>query len=159
MEGNHLEWQTSSELNNKGFSIESSLNAMKFNQIGFVKGNGTANATNGYSFTESAPANITYYRLKQIDFDSTSHYSKVIMVKKGTGNLQSEAISVFPNPSTGQLFVKTKKDLGYSIQTLNGKTIQKGTAVAGKPIETSSLQNGLYLFSIEGEVIKVVVNH
>ena len=157
-EGNRLEWQTSSELNNAGFSIESSLNAREFAQVGFVKGNGTANSTRKYSFTESMPANITYYRLRQIDFDSSSNYSKVIVVRKTDAGSQTPEVSVFPNPSNGQLFVKSQTDLEYSILTLSGKTVRKGTVAVGKPIETNGLQNGAYLVKVNQEVLKIIVS-
>ncbi|CAG5068390.1 hypothetical protein DYBT9623_01120 [Dyadobacter sp. CECT 9623] len=158
-EGNRLEWHTSSELNNAGFAIESSLNAMRFDQIGFVMGNGTANSVKKYSFTESMPADVTYYRLKQIDFDSTVAYSKVIVVKKSDAGVQAEDISVFPNPSNGQLFVKAQKSQEYSIQTLGGKLIRKGIVAAGKPIKTNDLQNGLYLVKVGQEVFKIVISN
>ncbi|CAG5068389.1 hypothetical protein DYBT9623_01119 [Dyadobacter sp. CECT 9623] len=158
-EGNRLEWHTSSELNNAGFAIESSLNAMRFDQIGFVMGNGTANSVKKYSFTESMPADVTYYRLKQFDFDSTAAYSKVIVVKKSDAGVQAENISIFPNPSNGQLFVKSHKKQEYSIQTMGGKLIRKGSVTPGKPIKTNDLQNGLYLVKVGQEVMKVVVNN
>ncbi len=81
-----LTWTTSSELNNYGFEIERKV--MKVNspsdnweRIGFVKGNGTTNEKNSYSFIDKPISSGTYcYRLKQIDFNSNANYSDIIEV-------------------------------------------------------------------------------
>ncbi|MCF0065057.1 T9SS type A sorting domain-containing protein [Dyadobacter sp. LJ419] len=160
LEGNQMTWTTTWEQNNAGFHIEKSANAIKFDQIGFVDGAGTSNRSNTYSFTDVAPEKVTYYRLKQVDLDNSSSYSRIIVVKRTENKQLSKEITVYPNPSTGQLFVKASNDnLRYSIQTLNGETIKEGSVVSNKPIATSSLQNGLYLIKVGKEVMKVVVNN
>ena len=75
-----LEWYTATEINNKGFEIERSLNEKtNWQKIGFVEGNGTTTDKKSYSFVDKSISIGTYfYRLKQIDFDGSYHYSKLL---------------------------------------------------------------------------------
>ena len=79
-----LFWSTASELNNRGFEIERSVNDNNnFVTVGFVDGKGSSSEINYYSFLDNpqlSGANQIYYRLKQIDFDGTFSYSDVISV-------------------------------------------------------------------------------
>ena len=65
-----LNWTTATETNNFGFSIERRSEDSEFEEIGFVKGNGTSTLINSYSFIDLKPlSGVVYYRLKQIDID------------------------------------------------------------------------------------------
>jgi len=79
-----LFWSTASELNNKGFEIERSVNDnIGFVNVGYVDGKGSTTEINYYSFLDNpqlSGVNKIYYRLKQVDFDGTSSYSDVISV-------------------------------------------------------------------------------
>jgi hypothetical protein len=79
-----LLWSTASELNNRGFEIERSVNDnYNFVTVGFVSGEGSSTELNYYSFNDNpqiSGVNQIYYRLKQIDFDGTFSYSNVVNV-------------------------------------------------------------------------------
>ncbi|MCE7044646.1 T9SS type A sorting domain-containing protein [Dyadobacter sp. CY312] len=80
--GVHLQWRTASEINNKGFLVERSPNGLNWNQIGFVDGNGTISQTQHYVWEDRNPiAGINYYRLRQIDLDGKTEYSRIIPVR------------------------------------------------------------------------------
>jgi hypothetical protein len=80
-EGVTLTWTTASEKNNDYFSIQYSKDGRNFESAGYVKGKGTTSTANNYSFThKDATAGKMYYRLKQVDLDLISAYSKVIVV-------------------------------------------------------------------------------
>jgi len=82
------------ELSNYGFEVERSQTSdlpteqagvkseMKWNKIGFVKGNDNSNSPKDYSFTDINPAggDKLVYRLKQIDTDGKFEYSKKVEV-------------------------------------------------------------------------------
>ncbi|MCK7518965.1 MAG: hypothetical protein MZV64_15195 [Ignavibacteriales bacterium] len=78
----NLSWTTATELNNNGFSIERQTGSSNWQTIGFVKGSGTTTAINNYNFADRniLSQTIYSYRLKQIDFDGTFSYSKVVQV-------------------------------------------------------------------------------
>ncbi|TAH28395.1 MAG: BspA family leucine-rich repeat surface protein, partial [Cytophagales bacterium] len=60
-----LSWETATEINNKGFEIESSENAVSFTKTAFVDGAGNSNNLKNYQLTIEN-SNDAYYRLKQI---------------------------------------------------------------------------------------------
>ncbi|MCF2487103.1 T9SS type A sorting domain-containing protein [Dyadobacter sp. CY347] len=154
-EGNKLVWKTASETKNKGFEIERSTNPTAFQKIGFVEGNGDANEENTYSFTDPNPGTITYYRLKQLDFDGTFEHSKIIAVRNGQG-----AAKVYPNPSRGTLHIESKdKNQPYSIRNVQGFSVMESSVLPSKPLDMSSLQNGLYLITVGKDVFKVAVQN
>lgn len=74
-----LSWQTASETNNVRFDVEYTQDDKQFKKIGSVLGHGTTLIPHSYEWFHDAQAG-GYYRLKQIDFDSTATYSKIIFV-------------------------------------------------------------------------------
>ena len=92
----HLTWQTFSEINNDYFSIEKSKDGNNFEELGRLTGKGTSYEVNEYSFLDEEPApGLNYYRLKQLDFDGSYHYSKTIVVDFAPEG----KISLYPNPA------------------------------------------------------------
>ena len=80
-----LDWTTATETNNKGFDVErASQNYVigvnfEWEKIGYVAGNGTSAQTHSYFFTDkNVNSGKYYYRLKQIDFNGKSEYSKEV---------------------------------------------------------------------------------
>ena len=74
-----LIWKTEKEVNNAGFYVErinnEELIINNWQNIGFVKGNGTKNTPSQYSFTDSKLNTGKYnYRLKQIDYNGNFEY-------------------------------------------------------------------------------------
>jgi autotransporter-associated beta strand protein len=90
-----LIWQTSSELNNKGFEVELSNNGNDFRKVGFVKGAGTTNQIQNYTFDCLVNQAIVYFRLRQLDVDGKFNYSPVIALRQ----VNAQTASISPNPS------------------------------------------------------------
>ncbi len=99
----YLNWQTTTEINNKGFEVQRlfvnhklSINNL-WERIGFVNGCGTTTEPQSYSFRDINLQPGKYsYRLKQIDFDGTYKYSEVIEVE-----VEPSSFSLsqnYPNP-------------------------------------------------------------
>jgi len=77
--GIELNWVTSSETNNDYFTLQKSHNSRDFNDIARITGAGNSNDYHYYSFNDIYVENaLTYYRLKQTDFDGHSTFSKTI---------------------------------------------------------------------------------
>ncbi|MDP2304171.1 MAG: YCF48-related protein [Ignavibacteria bacterium] len=94
-----LNWQTASELNNKGFYIEKSFDKIIWKEIGFKNGNGTTTENNFYSFIDSEiNSTLQYYRLKQVDFNGKFEYSKVVCVETYLINKNFILFQNYPNP-------------------------------------------------------------
>ncbi len=91
-----LDWETATELQNKGFEIERSTDGETWEMIGFVEGNGTSLEINNYNFIdENFLPGINYYRLKQIDFDGAFEYSLIKGIEIISQN-KNQSIKVYP---------------------------------------------------------------
>lgn len=154
---NLLMWTTASESNNMGFDIEASQDGIRFDKIGFVKGNGTTNDEKRYSFTdEKVASGLTYYRLRQVDFDDEFEYSKVISVLRKSDRLI--AISVLPNPAKDVLYIvietQNDNDLEINLLDILGKIVkqEKSTIQQGlnnKSLDLQDLPGGIYFLQIQ----------
>lgn len=100
-EGVALSWGTASEINNNYFTIERSDDAVNFEALAIVEGAGNSNSELTYHYIDSRPilGSISYYRLKQTDYNGQFEYAEDILAidfyKKNV-----EIFSVYPNPST-----------------------------------------------------------
>lgn len=161
VEGVLLQWNTVNELDFDRFVLERSVNSVKaFKEITTVAG-----GLNNYTYTDRSGAKGTnYYRLKMVDKDGSSAFSRIISVYLEYG--VDEHI-VFPNPATDRSFFihnYFKLD-GYKVFNSSGKEIKvKLSEVAGdyKFSLDKSVPSGIYFleYKVDGQVIrrKVVVN-
>jgi hypothetical protein len=70
--GTMLTWATNSEENNAMFVIEKSEDGVDFMNIGSVEGGGDSEEMKEYNFLDvMSSAEMTFYRLKQVDFDGS----------------------------------------------------------------------------------------
>ncbi len=81
-----LTWTTASETNNTGFTVEQQRPAdAAWAPIGTVAGHGTTDAAQRYTFAAPlAEAGRYRFRLRQTDFDGTTHVSPVVEAVVGT---------------------------------------------------------------------------
>ena len=97
-----VKWITASEINNDYFTVERSKNGIDFETVQIVDGAGTSNQMLEYFDTDQSPLNgVSYYRLKQTDFNGDFSYSAIVPV-----NISGEGkeIGIYPNPSDGTNF-------------------------------------------------------
>ncbi len=97
----NINWSTASEENNDYFTIERTPDSHTIEQIARQKGAGTTVQQQDYSAVDEHPlSGISYYRLKQTDFDGKFTYSdwkKVDFNQSGAGQL-----NLYPNPGDGK---------------------------------------------------------
>ena len=71
-----LSWTSASETNNAFYWIERSQNGSDFKELAVVTGSGTTQSSSDYQFTDFNPISpVSFYRLKQTDFDGAFQYS------------------------------------------------------------------------------------
>ena len=100
-----LSWSTASEVNNDYFVVERSADGQTFEPIIQVDGAGNSAAIIDYFDIDRQPlSGLSYYRLKQVDFDGAFTYSGIVPVMMTDGS--STSVDIFPNPvshETGQV--------------------------------------------------------
>jgi hypothetical protein len=84
-----LNWATASELNNDFFTIERSVDGLTWEVVDLVNGSGTTSLRNDYSTIDPRPySGLSYYRLKQTDFDGAFEYADIVSVFNGNEAVQ-----------------------------------------------------------------------
>ncbi len=100
-----LQWKTISEKNNDHFTIEKSKDLQSWQIAGIVQGAGTSLTVKDYSFTDKkAYGGVTYYRLKQTDFDGTFKYYETIAIDNCFA--VTETTDIYPNPNNGSFLLQ-----------------------------------------------------
>ena len=96
-----LNWSTATETNNDFFTIEKTLDGANFEYVATVAGAGNSTTVLNYSSVDNAPyEGVSYYRLKQTDFNGAHSFSDLAMVDfKHNTNFE---MNIFPNPSDGE---------------------------------------------------------
>jgi hypothetical protein len=144
-----LSWATATEKNNHHFTIEKSEDALSWNEIGTVSGAGNSSQRRNYRFTDPAPWQLTYYRLKQTDPDQKSTYSKIISVE-----CRSRAHSpadIHPNPASGELHVTGDGMRSVEIIDCLGQPVRTEIlqhSSNGQTLMVSGIADGLYTVRI-----------
>lgn len=156
-----LDWLTAKELNNDYFVIEKKLAGKnEYIVIAEVNGAGTTDEIQEYSFLdETEMSAVNYYRLKQVDFDGTSTYSKMIEVRVNIS--ESPVYTVYPNPATDFVNLKAlgqlEYDRTYELINLQGTVLHAGKLAgsATYQVETfplGDLPAGMYFVRVQGEL-------
>ncbi|MFA7418310.1 MAG: GLUG motif-containing protein [Melioribacteraceae bacterium] len=156
-----LKWQTATEVNNYGFSIERRVKSEEWKAIAFVAGNGNSNSPKSYSFVDAnQPSGKIEYRLKQIDFDGKYEYSDIVEI-----NIDTPAYFVLhqnhPNPfnpettisytvqAASQVSLKVHDVLGREVATLVNEFKQPGVYNSTFYTLRSSLPSGIYFYMLK----------
>lgn len=157
---NELTWSTATEINNSHFEIQRSLDGISFTTIGTLEGAGTSLEQNDYRFVDYAPSEtITYYRLKQIDFDGNHKMSEVIALAQ-TLNKEFKVVSAFPNPASTVFnvhFITPSKEMTeVQLLDLNGRVVYSSEIMSNEGINiieipVDSYNQGLYFVNIINE--------
>ncbi|MFK7948809.1 MAG: S8 family serine peptidase [Saprospiraceae bacterium] len=154
-----LNWQTATEINNKGFEILRSTDGVEFEQIGYQTGKGNSIEAVNYTFDDK---NVEkgiwyYYQLKQVDFDGQFEMTSIV-----SASLEAEATFAisepFPNPTnqSANIRISTNKSLDFDILIYNqlGQIVEQQYFKAGLgenlvQLNTSQWIEGIYIISIQ----------
>lgn len=158
-----LNWKTESEENTREFLVERSIDGRHYSTAGSVPA-ANAHGVHQYSYTDRnvdrLGASVIYYRLKQVDRDGKSNYSRVLtlpVAQAGSG------VVCYPNPVIGETSITITLSTAEKVQTrLINNTgqvlqVQKWDLSAGStslPVNMSQLTKGLYYLEISSRSIK-----
>jgi hypothetical protein len=166
-----LQWQTTSELNNKGFNIERrTMNDVTLNtyspweEIVFIQGHGTTWQPQAYSYVDAKLSSGKYqYRLKQIDYNGGSVYYNLEnpgMVEIGKP-IKPDVSQNYPNPSNpkskidyqipfdGKVSIKVYDIIGKGVAVLVNEVKESGFYTI--EFDGSNLSSGVYFYRVIAE--------
>jgi hypothetical protein len=158
-ENNKLSWVTISELNNDYFSLERSKDGKSFEEILQVKGAGNSTSALLYTAYDYFPyLDITYYRLKQVDFNNRSSYSNIISLLGAERDVVLK--SIYPNPAAHQVYLNFKAipdtEIRIDLFDVYGQQLMQKTVVLSfeeeeVPIVLEDIAPGLYCISVSNK--------
>jgi hypothetical protein len=157
-----LRWQTASEINNDFFTIERSKDATSWKEVKIIDGAGNSTEKLTYSWRDSKPyGSISYYRLKQTDFDGQYTYSDIRVVT--LGQQVENPINLYPNPGTDQMTIEGDRIeladftvyniYGTNVTSILDITDQTNTTIT---IDISKLSHGIYTLKTKNHVRKII---
>ncbi len=149
-----LSWATASETNNDYFTVEKSINTEDWLAIGNVDGSSNSNEIKHYSFEDNEPmTGISYYRLKQIDFDGKYEYFGPVAVQC---NRDATGILVYPNPAQNSVFIvgSSENPADIFLCDLAGRVIAKyhcENTVTPYLVDLEKFQAGVFIILVEAQ--------
>jgi hypothetical protein len=155
---NHTEinWTTNAEYNNKFFTIERSDDGIQFSPIGDVQSKGNSSQMHHYSWIDNTSRQgVLYYRLRQTDFDGRSRTYSAVAIHSCAPN---NSISVFPNPSSGQITllpqVSSREKIVLTIfNAIGEKVFELPTTLREQSLDIKGLPKGTYYINIVGDQV------
>jgi hypothetical protein len=143
----NLNWSTSTETNNKYFTVERSKDGINFEFVAKVQGAGNSTTPKQYFTQDEKPyQRLSYYRLKQTDFDGQFKYSKIVPINY-KGEVLKE-IKIYPNPVINELTIELPgkmETIYFEILSSTGAVIYKGNFKQKTTVQTSNFASGTYL--------------
>jgi hypothetical protein len=153
-------WATATEINNDFFTLERSVDGVNFEVLGDVRGAGNYSGSLYYEFLDQEAYNgVSYYRLKQTDFDGTTSYSHVIAVNFASANAN---YTVYPIPFESSLSIVYASDIevNYLMFDINSRLIRQGSFVSNTVVDVHELAFGAYFIKLSSaestETIKLL---
>jgi uncharacterized repeat protein (TIGR01451 family) len=153
-----IKWTTESELNSDHFIVERSDDGVRFLSRTRVEANGTTSFTHHYEFVDALNTSsaIVYYRLKIVDKDGHSAFSKIIAIKLN-GSISLESFNVYPNPFVNDIKVSLSASsdemASFRIISFDGKelsnrkvSLQKGDNII--VLSNLNLLKGNYILEV-----------
>jgi hypothetical protein len=163
-----LNWETASELNNRGFYIQCKTSG-EWKNIAFVASqtdDGNSNSVLTYEYKDiNASNSVTQYRIQQVDIDEKTSFSDVRTVMSAD---QEGGVLIYPNPGiNGKVNVLFREQNAVKlviVSDLNGRLIKQFPQVKDIKLTIEGLQSGFYTIKIIDRstlvtsVEKVIIN-
>lgn len=157
-----LKWQTASEINNDYFTIERSIDGVTWEFVNEIDGAGNSTSIKNYKSSDENPySGISYYRLKQTDYNGNFEYSdvKVVMIEP---NSSDPVVSIYPNPTNNNITINAPIEelnnltilncLGQDVSHLSKTITDRGTSVV---LNLEKLSEGVYIIKTKTNTTKI----
>jgi hypothetical protein len=145
-----LQWSTATELNNDYFSIEKSEDGIIWKTIAQIDGAGNSHDIINYLFTDVSRDNkMSYYRLKQTDYNGNFSYFN--MISQDNCREKEFELSIFPNPVNEVLNVTFEGDqseiISISVFNFLGEVVYYSESFQSKIILGNKF-SGVYILQL-----------
>jgi hypothetical protein len=160
---NKLLWTTASEVHNKGFAVERSLDGNNYTAIAFVQSKATGGTSSwplSYTFNDNTIINgRVLYRLVQEDFDGRTQISPVVAIHNHSISVLS-LTRTYPNPVRNRLNLMLQNAregaVHFFVTNMGGEIVKRLTRVliAGETtveIDVTELPSGSYFLKAVAE--------
>ncbi len=130
-----IEWSSLSELNNDYYTIEKSYDLNEIETVGIVIGAGNSNKEINYNFVDpELKEGVTYYRLRQTDYNGSSETFDWMSVNSTRSSLNNEHFKVFGHDSKLYIDITGLNEelVTYQLLDLTGRVFQEGEFVASE---------------------------
>jgi hypothetical protein len=145
-----LEWVTATETNNDFFTLERSVDGVNFEVIGTVDGAGNSTTTLYYSFVDDDPySGISYYRLKQTDFDGSFAYSDLEAVEIDSDNNFNLDVVYASDGGVRLIYTSENPFLSLEIFDMTGQLVHRQRIENnGNTLLHPNIARGVYLLRL-----------
>ena len=160
-----LTWQTASETGNARFEVQRRADAKRgdgaWTAVGSVEGSGTTTEAQRYQFAdEDLPyeANQLDYRLRQIDLDGSTQFSKTVTVERSVGEV--ELLGTYPNPVQSRVTVRyavpERQEVTIQLHDILGRKVRtlvrsEKTGRHKHRVDVENLASGVYFLRLQAE--------
>ena len=157
-----LEWQTSRESDNAGFTVQRSLDGRNFGDIGWVPAAGGSEGVRSYTLTDRdvRTGPVYYYRLKQQDVSGGFEYSPIRTARLAGAELGVWSFGhPYPNPveteTTVQVYAPSDGRVNYNLYDAAGaRVLSDSRTVYGRTdnqltIRVGRLPAGVYTLRLD----------
>jgi len=145
-----LSWNTTTEINSKGFDVQRSADQAHWQSLHFE----TSKASGGnstqplsYKYTDAHPAQgLNYYRLQQTDLDGKPQWSNIVPIEVNSGG----NITVYPNPTDGKVTVigTANGDILKVYNSIGAEVLKQTSSGANTQLDLSNKIAGLYFILV-----------
>jgi len=157
-----LDWSTASEVNNDYFTIERSSDGIHFTDLKTVSGAGNSMSVNVYHAEDNnALDGISYYRIKQTDYDGQYTYTKIIKVmSSGTefsfhlspnlchSNTEMIGVTITGTIANEEISLEIIDMIGRQVYYKKVKSDEMGNVSEVIDLRGSSLAHGTYIVNL-----------
>ena len=159
---NLLKWTGLQEKLGNYYEIQRSDNNREYKAIGQISSVKTSSENTEYEFEDKYPSLVSYYRIKHMDQEGQSFYSKIVLLRRGNNNgVLVELNNPVRNSLNMRLTTTSDDNVGITIMNIMGQAILNDyiKCVKGANLYTRSLSNlpaGNYYLLLHSDKIQSV---
>lgn len=154
-----LNWQTAIEINTDHFEIQRSFDGEHFAKLANVTAAGNSSTPKSYSFTDrNIEYKATYYRLKEIDKDGASVYSKVARINPSRNGFSIN--NIYPKPASGTITLEWNNNIASQskviIRDMSGRTLKAENIIGNSgfnkyTLNIENISKGMFIIELQSE--------